>query len=64
MGTTKAFKTLVSEHYDWYFLTLLMHIVAELRSIEFSGQLPESNNFLRVPVNYPSLNELVSMLEL
>jgi hypothetical protein len=41
-----------------------MYIVAELRSIEFSGQLPESNNFLWVPVNYPSLNELVSMLEL
>jgi hypothetical protein len=47
----------------WYSLTPLMHIVAQLRPIDlhnFLGQIPESSQFW-VPVNYPSLNEQVSM---
>ncbi len=47
----------------WYSLTPLMHIVTQLRPIDlhnFLGQIPESSQFW-VPVNCPSLNELVSM---
>jgi hypothetical protein len=47
----------------WYSLTLLMHIVAQLRPIDlhnFLGLYQRVVSFW-VPVNYPSLNEVVSM---
>jgi hypothetical protein len=48
----------------WYSLTPLMHIVAQLRPIDlhndFKAKYQRVVSFW-VPVNYPSLNELVSM---
>ena len=50
----------------WYSLTSLMHIVTQLRPIDlrnFQAKYQRVVSF-QVPVNYPSLYELVSMLEL
>jgi hypothetical protein len=50
----------------WYSLTSLMHIVAQLRPIDlhnFQAKYQRVVSFW-VPVDYPSLNELVSMPEL
>jgi len=47
----------------WYSLTSLMHIVAQLRPIDlhnFQAKYQRVVSFW-VPVDYPSLNELVSM---
>jgi hypothetical protein len=45
----------------WYSLTPLMHIVAQLHPIDLHNFLGQRVVSFWVPVNYPSLNELVSM---
>jgi hypothetical protein len=67
MGTPKLFKTWAPKHYGIGIpLTLLMHIVAQLRPIDLHNFQARYQRVvsLWVPVNYPSLNELVSMPEL